>query len=179
MPMVCRPGRYCAGGTCWRCHHFCRHPFGQAARRGARSRRRGSSVAMPRLGPTTYAVIPNCELVMVVVVGAIVLGEKVTPYCALGGGLILAGILLHRWSASHRASNCRRARIAAQNLPLARHVYPQQPATAFETHHGRSASAAGTASRWIACGIMVDKSSTSLGQQSPMVGCTFNFLDYE
>ena len=53
--------------------------------------------SMPRLGPPTYAIIANCELVTVVVVGAIVLGEKLTPTSALGGGLILAGILLHGW----------------------------------------------------------------------------------
>jgi drug/metabolite transporter (DMT)-like permease len=50
---------------------------------------------MPRLGPTTCAIIANCELVTVVVVGATLLGEKLTPPSALGGGLILAGILLH------------------------------------------------------------------------------------
>jgi drug/metabolite transporter (DMT)-like permease len=53
---------------------------------------------MPRLGPATYAIIANCELVTVVVVGAVVLGEKLTPTHALGGGLILAGILLHGWA---------------------------------------------------------------------------------
>jgi drug/metabolite transporter (DMT)-like permease len=51
---------------------------------------------MPRLVPPTYA-IANCELVTVVLVGVIVLGEKLTPTSALGGGLILAGILLHGW----------------------------------------------------------------------------------
>jgi drug/metabolite transporter (DMT)-like permease len=55
------------------------------------------SYSMPRLGPPTYAIIANCELVTVVVVGAVVLGEKLTPTSALGGGLILAGILLHGW----------------------------------------------------------------------------------
>jgi drug/metabolite transporter (DMT)-like permease len=52
---------------------------------------------MPRLGPTTYAIIANCELLTVIVVGVVVLGEKLTPTSALGGGLILAGILLHGW----------------------------------------------------------------------------------
>jgi hypothetical protein len=33
---------------------------------------------MPRLGPATYPIIANCELVTVVVVGAIVLGEELT-----------------------------------------------------------------------------------------------------
>jgi hypothetical protein len=43
------------------------------------------------------------------VVGAIVLGEKLTPTHALGGGMILAGILLHGWArrAAHpRPSAC-------------------------------------------------------------------------
>jgi len=43
---------------------------------------------MPRLGPTTCAIIANCELITVVVVGAAVLGEKLSPTSALGGGLI-------------------------------------------------------------------------------------------
>jgi drug/metabolite transporter (DMT)-like permease len=53
---------------------------------------------MPRLGPATYAIIANCELITVVVVGAAVLGEKLTATRALGGALILAGILLHAWA---------------------------------------------------------------------------------
>jgi drug/metabolite transporter (DMT)-like permease len=52
------------------------------------------SYSMPRLGPATYAIIANCELVTVVAVGALVLGEKVTASRAAGGALILAGILL-------------------------------------------------------------------------------------
>ena len=55
------------------------------------------SYTMPRLGPPTYAIIANCELVTVVLVGATVLGEKLSPTSALGGGLILSGILLHGW----------------------------------------------------------------------------------
>jgi hypothetical protein len=58
---------------------------------------------MPRLGPSTYAIIANCELVTVVVVGATVRGEKLTPTHALGGGLILAGTFLRGW-ARDRAS---------------------------------------------------------------------------
>jgi drug/metabolite transporter (DMT)-like permease len=56
------------------------------------------SYSMPRLGPATYAIIANCELITVVVVGAAVLGEKLTGTRAVGGGLILAGILLHAWA---------------------------------------------------------------------------------
>jgi drug/metabolite transporter (DMT)-like permease len=52
---------------------------------------------MPCLGPTTYAIIANCELVTVVVVSVTVLGDKLPPTSALGGGLILAGIVLHGW----------------------------------------------------------------------------------
>jgi multidrug transporter EmrE-like cation transporter len=52
---------------------------------------------MPRLGPTTYAIIANCELLTVIVVGVVVLGEKLTPTSALSDGLILAGILQHSW----------------------------------------------------------------------------------
>jgi drug/metabolite transporter (DMT)-like permease len=56
------------------------------------------SYSMPRLGPGTYAIIANSELVTVIVVGATVLGEELTPTRVLGGGLILAGILLHGWA---------------------------------------------------------------------------------
>lgn len=56
------------------------------------------SYSIPRLGPATYAIIANCELITVVVVGAVVLGERLTPARALGGGLILAGILMHGWT---------------------------------------------------------------------------------
>ena len=34
----------------------------------------------------TYAIIVNCELVTVAVIGVIVLGEKLTPSSALGAG---------------------------------------------------------------------------------------------
>jgi drug/metabolite transporter (DMT)-like permease len=51
--------------------------------------------SVPRLGPASYAVIANCELVTVVLVGVVALGEKVTAARATGAGLILCGILLH------------------------------------------------------------------------------------
>ena len=44
------------------------------------------SYSMPRLGPSTYAIIANCELVTVVVVGATVVGEELTPTRVLGAG---------------------------------------------------------------------------------------------
>jgi hypothetical protein len=45
------------------------------------SRYDDASDRKPRLGPTTYAIIANCELVTVtvVVVGAAVLGEQADP----------------------------------------------------------------------------------------------------
>ena len=48
-----------------------------------------------RRGRGNYAIIASCELVTVVGVGAIMLGEKLTPLSALGGGLIFTGVLLH------------------------------------------------------------------------------------
>ena len=51
------------------------------------------SYSVPRLGPSSYAIIANMELVTVVAVGITVLGEPVTPARAIGGGLILAGII--------------------------------------------------------------------------------------
>ena len=73
------------------------------------------SYSMPRLGPATYAIIANCELVTVVVVGALVLGEKLTLTRALGGGLILAGILLHGWVRKPpRDQNAKRPRVFAR-----------------------------------------------------------------
>jgi drug/metabolite transporter (DMT)-like permease len=51
--------------------------------------------SVPRLGPVAYAVIANCELVTVILVGVVALGESVTAARATGAGLILCGILLH------------------------------------------------------------------------------------
>ncbi|MGH7045135.1 MAG: DMT family transporter [Stellaceae bacterium] len=53
------------------------------------------SYSVPRLGPASYAVIANCELVTVIVVGVLLLGERLTAGRAFGAGLILCGILLH------------------------------------------------------------------------------------
>jgi drug/metabolite transporter (DMT)-like permease len=50
------------------------------------------SYSVPRLGPSSYAIIANLELVTVVAVGVTLLGEKVTPARAGGGLLIVAGI---------------------------------------------------------------------------------------
>ena len=55
--------------------------------------------SVPRLGPASYAVIANCELVTVILVGVVALGERLTAARATGAGLILCGILLHGFSA--------------------------------------------------------------------------------
>jgi drug/metabolite transporter (DMT)-like permease len=49
--------------------------------------------SVPRLGPSSYAIIANLELVTVVAVGVTLLGEPVTPERAGGGLLIVAGIV--------------------------------------------------------------------------------------
>lgn len=53
------------------------------------------SYSVPRLGPTSYAIIANTELVTVVVIGVSLLGEAVTATRALGAALIVAGITAH------------------------------------------------------------------------------------
>jgi drug/metabolite transporter (DMT)-like permease len=51
------------------------------------------SYSVPLLGPSSYAVIANVELITVVAIGVLVLGEAVSPERAGGGVLIVAGIL--------------------------------------------------------------------------------------
>lgn len=51
------------------------------------------SYSVPRLGPSSYAIIANLELVTVVAVGVSLLGEPFTPERAGGGALIVAGIV--------------------------------------------------------------------------------------
>jgi drug/metabolite transporter (DMT)-like permease len=53
------------------------------------------SYAAPRLGPSSYAIVANTELVTVVLVGTWVLGERMTANRAAGALLIAAGILVH------------------------------------------------------------------------------------
>jgi drug/metabolite transporter (DMT)-like permease len=53
------------------------------------------SYSVPRLGPASYAVIANCELVTVVLIGVLALGERLSASGATGGGLVLCGIVLH------------------------------------------------------------------------------------
>jgi len=51
------------------------------------------SYSVPRLGPSSYAIIANLELVTVVAVGVTLLGEPATAGRAAGGALIVAGIV--------------------------------------------------------------------------------------
>jgi len=51
------------------------------------------SYSVPRLGPSSYAIIANMELVTVVAVGVTLLGEKMSPERIVGGALIVAGIV--------------------------------------------------------------------------------------
>jgi drug/metabolite transporter (DMT)-like permease len=53
------------------------------------------SYSVPRLGPSSYAIIANCELVTVVLIGVVALGEKMTLYRIGGGTLIASAILVH------------------------------------------------------------------------------------
>src|SRR5207302_10506565 len=53
------------------------------------------SYSVPRLGAGSFAILANVELVTVVLIGTLVLGEAVTPGRAIGGALIVAGILTH------------------------------------------------------------------------------------
>ena len=56
------------------------------------------SYSVPRLGAGSFAILANAELVTVVVLGVLVLGEEMTAGRAIGGALIVAGILTHALS---------------------------------------------------------------------------------
>jgi drug/metabolite transporter (DMT)-like permease len=59
------------------------------------------SYSVPRLGPSSYAIIANTELLTVVTIGVTVLGERLTAGRLAGGVLIVCGILAH--GMPHRA----------------------------------------------------------------------------
>ena len=71
------------------------------------------SYSVPKLGATGFAILANAELVTVVVIGVVVLGEEMTPRRALGGLLIVAGIVTHALS---RRETSRPSRRAPQSL---------------------------------------------------------------
>jgi drug/metabolite transporter (DMT)-like permease len=56
------------------------------------------SYSVPKLGATGFAILANAELVTVVAIGTLVLGEEMTLGRALGGMLIVAGIVTHALS---------------------------------------------------------------------------------
>lgn len=59
------------------------------------------SYSVPRLGAGSFAILANVELVTVVLIGVLVLDEAMTPGRAIGGALIVAGILAHAlWRAA-------------------------------------------------------------------------------
>jgi drug/metabolite transporter (DMT)-like permease len=53
------------------------------------------SYAVPRLGPSSYAILANTELLTVVLVGTLALGERMTANRVAATLLIAAGILVH------------------------------------------------------------------------------------
>lgn len=65
--------------------------------------------SVPRLGASGFAILANVELVTVVLIGALVLGEAVTPGRAFGALLIVAGILTYGLSqkSDYRLPNSR------------------------------------------------------------------------
>jgi drug/metabolite transporter (DMT)-like permease len=56
------------------------------------------SYSVARLGASGFAILANAELVTVVLIGTLVLGEEVTLGRAIGGALIVGGILTHALS---------------------------------------------------------------------------------
>ena len=72
------------------------------------------SYSVPKLGATGFAILANAELVTVVLIGTLVLGEAMTPDRAIGGALIVAGIVTHAL-ARHDARGL--SRPAQQPLP--------------------------------------------------------------
>ena len=53
------------------------------------------SHAAPQLGPSGHAIIANTELITVVLIGTLALGERLTANRAAGALLIATGILVH------------------------------------------------------------------------------------
>jgi drug/metabolite transporter (DMT)-like permease len=75
------------------------------------------SYSVPKLGATGFAILANAELVTVVLIGTLVLGEAMTPDRAIGGAVIVAGIVTHALS---RRAAPRPPRYARHPLPASR-----------------------------------------------------------
>src|SRR5438067_10947158 len=72
------------------------------------------SYSVPKLGATGFAILANAELVTVVVIGVLILGEEMTPSRVIGGVSIVAGIVTHALSRREARSL---SRPAQQPLP--------------------------------------------------------------
>ena len=77
--------------------------------------------SVPRLGASSFAILANTELVVVVSLGVLVLGEPLTPWRAIGGALIVAGVVTHvlarRPAPALQPNEARRTSIAARAEP--------------------------------------------------------------
>jgi drug/metabolite transporter (DMT)-like permease len=74
--------------------------------------------SVPRLGATSFAILANAELVTVVALGVLVLGEAVTPGRVVGGALIVAGILTHALSRKPAAAAARATSLKPSAEPV-------------------------------------------------------------
>jgi drug/metabolite transporter (DMT)-like permease len=75
--------------------------------------------SIPRLGASSFAILANTELVVVVSLGVLVLGETLTPWRAIGGALIVAGVVTHALARrpALQPNDARRTSIAARAEP--------------------------------------------------------------
>ena len=77
--------------------------------------------SVPRLGASSFAILANTELIVVVSLGVLVLGEALTPWRAIGGALIVAGVVTHalarRPSPMPQAGETRRTSMSARAEP--------------------------------------------------------------
>lgn len=78
--------------------------------------------SVPRLGASSFAILANAELVTVVAIGVLVLGEAVTLGRVIGGALIVGGILTH--ALSRHTPPAPEATDGARPSPVAARVEP-------------------------------------------------------
>jgi drug/metabolite transporter (DMT)-like permease len=81
--------------------------------------------SVPRLGASSFAILANTEVITVVAIGTLVLGEPVTAARAAGGALILVGVVT-------RALTQRPATAGAGIERLRRDPHPDPPPLAGE-----------------------------------------------
>ena len=86
------------------------------------------SYAVPRLGASSYAIIANVELVTVVAIGMLVLGETVTPGRLAGAALIVTGIVTHGLSKARTHSPTSALRASAPSPAMREREGPAAPA---------------------------------------------------